>query len=384
MQIDIGIIPLILLFGAAQGVFMAIALAIHRRGNRTANRVLAFLLLVFSIAIAATVAYWTRTLLILPHLFAATAAFGFLYGPLFYLYTKTFLNPGRAIRVTDGLHFIPALLHFLYMMPLYGLSAKTKVAILSNIYNVGFQVDANYLLVAGIQIFHLSLYIVQVYRLLTAFTRTGQRRNQSLNNIFLSWLKKLGVGFCAFLGLWLAYCTTMYFGIPYYLEMDYFVNFSMAAIIYAIGYFALLQPEVLSTDMLKQNGPKYEKSTLTPARANAYLERLQQVMEVERPFVNPDLRMQDLAELLTISPHHLSQIINEHLDQNFSEFINGYRIEAAKKKLVDPNEQHFTILSIAYEVGFNNKASFNTAFKKQTGITPSQYRNATKPVSSKK
>jgi AraC-like DNA-binding protein len=110
-----------------------------------------------------------------------------------------------------------------------------------------------------------------------------------------------------------------------------------------------------------KNVPKYEKSTLTPARASAYVSKLLHLMESERLFARSELKLQDLAHQLDISPHHLSQIINERLGQNFFEFINHY--------------QQFTILSLALEVGFNNKASFNAAFKKHTGMTPSQFRD---------
>ena len=101
-------------------------------------------------------------------------------------------------------------------------------------------------------------------------------------------------------------------------------------------------------------------------------------MEEDKLFTDSDLNLQLLAQKLAISPYYLSQIINVKLHKNFFDFINRYRIDEAKKILSQPKNDHYTILSIAYEVGFNNKTSFNAAFKKHTSRTPSQFRNSQK------
>ena len=98
-------------------------------------------------------------------------------------------------------------------------------------------------------------------------------------------------------------------------------------------------------------------------------------MEQERPFTDGDLTIQKLADKLSIPAPHLSQTINERLGKSFPDFINSYRIEEAKKKLLDPALKHLSILGIAEEVGFSSKSSFNSVFKKITGITPSEFRN---------
>ncbi|HEY3026570.1 MAG TPA: helix-turn-helix domain-containing protein, partial [Pyrinomonadaceae bacterium] len=109
-------------------------------------------------------------------------------------------------------------------------------------------------------------------------------------------------------------------------------------------------------------------------RGDAYLKRLLDLMEKERPYTDGDLTLQKLAKTLAISPHHLSQMINEQLNQNFFDFINLYRIEEAKRMLVDPTRKHYSILAISEAVGFNSKSAFNAAFKKHTHMTPSEFR----------
>jgi len=98
-------------------------------------------------------------------------------------------------------------------------------------------------------------------------------------------------------------------------------------------------------------------------------------METESPYLNPELSLNSMAGKLNISPHQLSQLLNTVLNISFYDYINSYRVEAAKKLLLSFNSQQKTILEIVYEVGFSSKSVFNNAFKKHTGVTPTEFRN---------
>ncbi|MCB9196514.1 MAG: AraC family transcriptional regulator [Flavobacteriales bacterium] len=102
--------------------------------------------------------------------------------------------------------------------------------------------------------------------------------------------------------------------------------------------------------------------------------KLKQFMVDNEPYLNPSLSIQSLATSLNMSSHELSTLINRYLNIHFFDFINGYRIDKAMEILKDPRKKDLTILEILYEVGFNSKSSFNTAFKKHTNLTPTQYR----------
>jgi len=102
---------------------------------------------------------------------------------------------------------------------------------------------------------------------------------------------------------------------------------------------------------------------------------LKNYMTAKKPYLNPSLTIRKLAEKIKMNPRDLSVLINQHLNQHFFDFVNEYRIEEAKKILKNPEKKEFTVLEILYEVGFNSKSSFNTAFKKHTGFTPTQFRN---------
>ena len=93
-------------------------------------------------------------------------------------------------------------------------------------------------------------------------------------------------------------------------------------------------------------------------------------MVEKEPYIDSELTLNSLAEMLSISPHNLSEAINTQLDKSFFDFINFYRVERVKKDLLDPTNNHLKILAIAFDAGFNSKSSFNTIFKKHTNMTP--------------
>jgi ligand-binding sensor domain-containing protein/AraC-like DNA-binding protein len=119
---------------------------------------------------------------------------------------------------------------------------------------------------------------------------------------------------------------------------------------------------------------KYKTSALLPETVEQVLPQLTRLMEGEKVFLKPDLTLKKLSDQLHVHYNHLSRIINEHLGKSFNDYINSYRIEEARRRLADPKQDHKTILEIAYDTGFYSKSVFNTAFKKFTGMTPTQYK----------
>ena len=96
-------------------------------------------------------------------------------------------------------------------------------------------------------------------------------------------------------------------------------------------------------------------------------------MDSNKPYLKNDLKISELADALAVPAYHLSQVINDEFLVNFYDFINKYRVEEAKKLLIEDN-RNYKILAIAYEVGFNSKATFNRVFKKFTDLTPSEFK----------
>lgn len=118
---------------------------------------------------------------------------------------------------------------------------------------------------------------------------------------------------------------------------------------------------------------KYKKSSLNPEETTLYYEQLQNLIQKEAPFLKPNLGLRELAHMLHLHPNKLSELLNDKIGKNFSEFINYYRVERFKELAILPKNSHLSLLGIAYESGFNSKTSFNTFFKKETGMTPKAY-----------
>jgi len=131
-----------------------------------------------------------------------------------------------------------------------------------------------------------------------------------------------------------------------------------------------------SVFLIKEDIPqtKYAKSGLSKGAKDILIKKLKEKLEVDKIYRNNELRLSALAEELGVSTHHLSQLINEELKQNFFDLINTYRINEAKDKIATGSSR--TLLEVAFEVGFNSKNSFNNAFKKNEGMTPSAFKKS--------
>jgi len=136
----------------------------------------------------------------------------------------------------------------------------------------------------------------------------------------------------------------------------------------------LRQPAIFSGYDGNESRGKYEKTPLADAVKEDYKNKLLLYMKRQKPYLEPSLCLNDLAEKVAIAPHHISQVLNVSLNQNLYDFINSYRIKESQLLLSKQNPNKKTILEILYQTGFNSKSSFNTAFKKHTGMTPTQFR----------
>jgi len=366
----------IILLGATQGVFLALVFLSQRRGNVTANRFLGLLLLVFSLRLFEITAFWTQYLLVWPHLWTTTFAVPYLFGPLLYLYTSSLRSKPRLLNLKALAHVCPFLLTLLFQMPFLTMPADLKRDLLLAVYrDIGELSQTSMLatLVFLLQIPHLAAYTLVVLRNLRRdqFFKSPKSRQLRLK---AAWLRRLALGFCGLFGLWLIHSVSLNWGLPYIQWLDYASVYGMTIGIYAIGYTAIRKPEIHQA-----TGPKYQKSTLKSDESSDLAGRVVEVMRQSKPWLENDLRLPKLAEIIGVPTHHLSQVLNEQLQQNFNDFVNGYRIEEAKRRILDPNDQHITMLAIALEVGFNNKTSFNASFRKLTGMTPTEYRSKHQP-----
>ncbi|MCG7499614.1 AraC family transcriptional regulator [Vibrio sp. Of7-15] len=151
-----------------------------------------------------------------------------------------------------------------------------------------------------------------------------------------------------------------------------------ATVLYFLSGYSVWQGKLTANpfDKSKVNASpeKYQKQKLSDEVAGTLKSKLITYMKSERPYLDNELTLSDLSEKLGVSSHHLSQLLNQHFQQSFYDFINEYRIEEIKRRLSDPADSNKTILSLALGSGFNSKATFNSVFKRKENMTPSAYR----------
>lgn len=350
----------------------------QKSGNRISNRILASYLLIIFLSIFHNLYFRMELQSFLPHLAYQGLKVLYLSAPALYFYTKSLTRDDFRFKATDLLHLIPFFIFSLALLLLFDLkSLPDKMAILERRAFI-FSATVSSLLLLGYYL-QLIIYLILSLRILHRYQMRIRQVYSATEHINLSWLRFVLYGF---LIIWIFDISMLIIKNMYsdwriiyrYLEaISRTYTFSYILIFVFKG---LKHPQIFHSSSNDALTTKYANSPLTAALKDTYLEKLLTYMEAERPYLNPTVSINQIAEALDILPKYLSQIINEQLGKNFFDFINSYRIEEAKKMLRENKQQRLTVLEILYEVGFNSKSSFNTAFKKATGQTPSQFRSS--------
>ena len=385
---------ILILAAVIQGMTLFVFLISNKSSNRKANIFLAFHVFFATIDLALEVFYSTPFAVKFPYFIGIIDPVLFVYGPLLFLYAYFLIYPQRTFRWNMILHFVPAILIVLIYIPtIYVQNTETKLlaegilldASTDNNLIINFIIrDIIWLISCVYEI----IYIIVTVLLLKKYGRDIKNIYSFIDKINLKWLRNLAT----FMGIITTISLLM--GLLVYFEFIYFetsvpiILLSFSILIYIIGYKGLKQPLLFSQKeslefqnqqeqfTLVENTEKYIKSKLPEEKAEEHLNNLLYLMETKKLYTNENLKLRDIADDLSISTHHLSQVINEKLDKNFYDFINSYRVEAARKMLIDSKYQHLTILGIAFEVGFNSKSSFYNTFKKYFNVSPTQYKKS--------
>jgi AraC-like DNA-binding protein len=307
----------------------------------------------------------------------------FTYGPLLFLYVKYITNPGLKFNWLALLHFIPFIV-FLTVSVIF-----RAQPLLENLRN--FFVPDRFI---SLRIVYSTCFFlsVTIYSILTFIEI--KRHQDNLKNlvsytsgvITLNWLKIVSISF------YTAYFILFILGglnmIGNYIPFDpYFVIFGFIALFsFVYSFYGIKQPVIFGHELKpdeneKKDSEKYIKSGLKESQAERYLQKLVSYVEDNKPYLDRDLNINDLALMTGIPRHHITQVLNEKYRRNFFTFINEYRIKEVIERFSDPKNNNFTILAIAFDAGFNSKTTFNSIFKSQTGITPSQFRQKSTGIS---
>ncbi len=304
--------------------------------------------------------------------------FPFIRGPLLFLYVSALVNPVSKKKIFDGIHSLPFVLCFVYLIKFFGFPPERKLYIMEH-KGIGFETFVTVKFFAII-IFGLG-YIIWSLILINKHKQNIRNKFSNLEKINLQWLQYLTYG----LGIiWLVII----------FDNEIYTFISVLIFIVIIGFFGIRQVGIFTNNQfaelpqyqkdnigdglsthenIENNFVQYEKSGLTQEKKQILGIELENLMVEKKVFLNPELSLDLLAAQLSIHSNYLSQYINEELGVSFYDYVNKYRVMEFEKLAANPENHKFTILALAYDCGFNSKSTFNRYFKKVTGLSPSTY-----------
>jgi AraC-like DNA-binding protein len=392
MTIDL--IDIILFLAAGQALLLSL-LIFHKHHQLYANRFLGLMLLCYSFILIHLILWETGIYSMYPHLYPQLMSISFLVGPCHFLYARYLISGTHRFKTVHWFHFVPFGLYQIYLSQYL---FKSSADIATIIHNMEQRISyLEFILYDWLIILQGSVYLILTLIILKRYRAEIKNVFSSLEKVRLDWLRNITYlaagGMFVFLvenSLWLSGINLTNYNLS---------SMIIAGYVYSMGYLGLFKAEVftkpdISASLLQvfelgQHTPepggtpsaaeekKYSKSGLSEEKAKNYMQKLIAAMEQEKLYRNSNLALGDLADRLSMSAHNLSEVLNTQLQANFFDFINRYRVEEVKEGLSDPQKQNLKILSIALEAGFNSKTSFNTIFKKFTGLTPSAFRQQT-------
>ncbi|GEP98301.1 helix-turn-helix domain-containing protein [Chitinophaga cymbidii] len=365
MKLDV--FSLVVLLGALQALFFGIYLLFSRSPNKLQQRSLAIFILILSYNGFETL-NWSSGLTSLVYVFSFfpfVLVFGL--GPALYLYYRSFRSsdPVRHPRyyylVIWVLLAFRAVLVVLWVM--YAQSGRSLAGLI--------EIDNKYGMIAE----PLSVASYVIYYILAAGVYRKLRRELAGDDasLVLRWLGTLLIVTGIFALVWLVtvfspYVTGIWDGRQYYV-----IEVLLVIFIYWIGFAGYHRTKVIYVAQQKKTQSYFDN--LSKDEIDGSLAALQKAMEQDKLYLDPDLNISALAAQTGINAKTLSSVLNQRLNKGFNEYVNAYRVEAVKSKILNPANSHLTITGIAFECGFNSQPTFQRAFKAATGMTPKEFQS---------
>ena len=373
-QPEITIISIAHLVAISVGIFLSLILFFSWKGNAKANKYLAFLIFSFSVLQIWDFLIQTHMIFKFPYMIKVVNPLLFVLGPLVFFYVKALTSIDWTFKRMHLVHFIPVVVSYILFIPVYILNTQEKVRLITEAFlNGRFIISPVFYALAVI---HILAYLVLSIRKLLAHTITIKNNYSFIERLSLTWLRNMLI---IFIVLWFAFATRVFFRSVWVWDISAFLSLLT---VYIIGYFGYNQPVIFKkitnenlSDVNREGKRKYATSPLTDRESAGYVKKLQTLMDSEKLYLQNDLKLSDVSEKMNLPVYYVSQVINEKLDKNFYDFINEYRVEEVKKRLMKKEYDHFTILAAGFDSGFNSKTAFYTAFKRITGVTPLEFKN---------
>lgn len=357
-----------LFFGVYAGLLLMM-FASFNRGHSTTSKIL-FILLIFTLTVRLSEFALYRTEYLPPHFFFISIPFTLLTAPAFYLYIQNAFF-GSRIKVTAILHLLPFFISLVLLFPFYMLDEASKINYVDLLKDHGRLSGHHiaYLILGAIQFATYSvLVLTTIKRYIKTFVLVRSDEKLEVVKWTTSFLFGVIVYLCVYFVAYLALLSDSSLFVV--LELVLYISLCILIQLLLLYY---IHTGFKTFKQLKINKPKYYSSNIQGMDFEPFMEKLRKTMEEKELYLDSDLRISKLADVLNMPSPHVSQIINEGGNTTFYDFVNEYRINKAKELLKSEKYRNYTLLAIAMDAGFSNKSTFNRAFKRHTQMTPSQY-----------
>ncbi len=351
-------------------LLMAVFLLSVKKGNQRANQFLGLFFLCLGLAVLDVSLQVMEVYLRFPHLAYWITSLPFLYGPLLYLYTKYYVFEEAAFAKKDWLHFVPfgvSILITIFTYHIHDIAYKTTF--LRKASEPGLES-----MLTAVLLFSLMVaYLLSAIRLLKRRESYLRDNYSEIEKYSLNWLKYILYGF---LGILLLSLVTQIVSFTVD-DKSYlvYVLFLLLVVMFCFIIVSVFKGLRDNRMLIGINDFEESKTKSASTDEQQHVEGLI-VREVEdkQLFLNPELKISDLAEAVGQPVRLVSEAINQRMGVTFFDFINSKRVDFIKKRMVTATDPKKTVLEYMYEGGFNSKSSFNTAFKKHAGTTPSTWK----------
>ncbi|WP_299526624.1 AraC family transcriptional regulator [uncultured Lutibacter sp.] len=392
---------ILLLIGAFQAVFFVV-LVLSKKHKSVSDKILALWLSFFSVHLAFVYFSFKAGVIFYIDYGYLPSGVLVLYYSIMYVYTKSLISNENVFKAKWLVHLIPTIIVYISIIPFAQLPYEDKEKFVTNISSNTYQY-----FVLGIILLFVTLYLVAIFRLLNKHQITIRKMFSYEENISLNWIRVLAV---LLTSLWVIMSSLVAF--VYYIDitsptllpkdhvmLDMQGQLAFVVFVFLLGFFGIKQQMIYSTQIsLKESATtnvltsskenaqaisisqekevlteKYEKSGLNEEMASEIYANLNELMKNKLTYINDTLSLVELAKQLQVHPNHLSQVINEMEGKNFYNYINSLRITEFIRLASLPDNKKYTMISLAYDCGFNTKSTFNKHFKLVTGKTPTKF-----------
>lgn len=366
METSVVIFTILLFLGCLQGFIMGIILIRDDSVQKRSNKWLAVILFFFSYRLLAE-ALKFFDIGFFDFAYHITLEYNWIYGALLYFFVKSYVNPNFRLQKKDYIHFLPVAIEFLF-----SLFIKTQ-----NFFWDGTRESLTWAGYWGYVLWmHTPFMYVIAGIILLFYARKAQQLLSTEEKSAwytpipenLKWVKDLLIVHIIYASLFtvIVIIDFLFFNYAFTHFGFYFPFIGLSIITYWMGLQGFLH----------RSKPAFKKKKLASAQNQESLhllaDRIKQAMEEEFLFKNPELSLQSLAEQLSVKPYLITECLNQVLGKKFNRYINEFRLEEVKRLLLNGNFDNYTLLGIAYEAGFNSKASFNRVVKQLSGLSPKE------------